>query len=160
MVIYKHGQGFELGTTEKKSCYWPEQGLNPGPPDCRSNMLTTQTCCPCQSSTGLQKLDCTIVRHHSFQNSMLAKHLCQDVNCCIGSSNIKSSDDWVSTVIIHHQKIAFRLNFTVVNGQLHSPSVRSWGTSFGMLALEKCLTHIATLGHPEVYQLYFGYIES
>ena len=148
MVIDKHGQGFELGTTENKSSKWPEQDLNPGPPDCKSNMLTTQTCCPCQSSTGLQKLDCTIVRHHSFQNSMLAKHLCQDVNCCIGSSNIKSSD--VSTVIIHHQKIAFRLNF----------SVRSWGTSCGMLALEKSLTHIATLGHPEVFSCIFGYIEN
>ena len=45
MAIYKHGQGFELGTTENKSGKWPEQDLNPGLPDCKSDTLTTRPCC-------------------------------------------------------------------------------------------------------------------
>ena len=45
MVIYKCGQGFELGTTKNKSSKWPERDLNLGPPDCESNTLTTPQHC-------------------------------------------------------------------------------------------------------------------
>ena len=44
-TFYKRGRGFELGTTENKSSKWPEQDLNPGPPDCESDALTTQPHC-------------------------------------------------------------------------------------------------------------------
>ena len=46
MAIYKRGRGFELGTTENKSSKWPERDLNPGPPDCESDALTTRPRCP------------------------------------------------------------------------------------------------------------------
>ena len=36
LVIYKHGQGFELGTTMNKSSKWSGQDLNSGPPNCKS----------------------------------------------------------------------------------------------------------------------------
>ena len=36
LAICNGGRGFELGTTEKKSRKWPEQGLKPEPPDCDS----------------------------------------------------------------------------------------------------------------------------
>ena len=45
MAINKRGLGFDLKTTKNKSSKWPEQGLNQGPPDCKSNTLTTQSCC-------------------------------------------------------------------------------------------------------------------
>ena len=44
-LIYKHGRGFELGTTENKSSKWPERDLNPGPSDCKSDALTTRPRC-------------------------------------------------------------------------------------------------------------------
>ena len=47
MAIYKRGQGFELGTTEKKSSKLSERDYNLGPPDCESDALTTRpTCVP------------------------------------------------------------------------------------------------------------------
>ena len=45
MAIYKHGRGFQLGTTENKSSEWPEQDVNPGPLDCELDALTTQQHC-------------------------------------------------------------------------------------------------------------------
>ena len=45
MAIYKRGRGFELGTTENKSSKWPERDSNPGPPDCKSDALTTRPRC-------------------------------------------------------------------------------------------------------------------
>ena len=45
LAIHKRGRGFELGTTKNKSSKWPEQDLNPGPPDCESHALTTQPRC-------------------------------------------------------------------------------------------------------------------
>ena len=45
MAIYKRDRGFELLTTENKSCKWPERDSNPGPPDCESDALTTRPRC-------------------------------------------------------------------------------------------------------------------
>ena len=45
MAVYKHGRGFELGTTENKSSKWPEWDSNPLAPDCESNALTTLPFC-------------------------------------------------------------------------------------------------------------------
>ena len=45
MAIYKRDRGFELGTTENKSCKRPERDSNPGPSDCESDTLTTLPRC-------------------------------------------------------------------------------------------------------------------
>jgi len=45
LAIYKHGRGFELGTTVNKSSWWSEQDLNSGPPHCKSGALTAQPHC-------------------------------------------------------------------------------------------------------------------
>ena len=45
LAVCKCGQGFELGATEKQSRYWSEQDSNWGPPDCKSDMLTTRPHC-------------------------------------------------------------------------------------------------------------------
>ena len=44
LAIYKHGQGFELGTAKNKSRKSPERDLNLGLPDCAWS-LTTRPCC-------------------------------------------------------------------------------------------------------------------
>ena len=36
LAIYKHGRGFELGTTMNKSSKWSGRDLNSGPPNCKS----------------------------------------------------------------------------------------------------------------------------
>ena len=45
IYMYKHSQGFELGTTEKKSSKSLELDLNPGLLDWESDGLTTRPCC-------------------------------------------------------------------------------------------------------------------
>ena len=58
-----------------------------------------------------------------FWNSILSKHLFQDIDCCTGSSATYSPDDWEPAVVIRNQKIAVRLtNF----------SKGPWGTSCGI----------------------------
>ena len=42
LAFYKGGRGFELGTTKSKSSKLPEGNLNLEPPDCESDVLTTQ----------------------------------------------------------------------------------------------------------------------
>lgn len=90
----------------------------------------------------------TVVWHHSFGNSILAKHLFQDIDCCTGSSATYSSDDWEPAVVIRNQQIAVRLKFEEINGQLLSRSLGNfmWHQRFSLLALGKGLAHIATLG--------------
>ena len=45
MAIYKHGRGFQLGTTEKKPSKWLEQDVNSGPLDCERDALTIHLHC-------------------------------------------------------------------------------------------------------------------
>ena len=45
-LIYKHGRGFELGTTENKSSQRSGRDLNTGPPNCKSSALTARPRCP------------------------------------------------------------------------------------------------------------------
>jgi len=45
LAIYKRGRGFELGTTENKCIKWPGRDSNPGPPDCKSDALSTRPRC-------------------------------------------------------------------------------------------------------------------
>ena len=40
VALYKRHQGFELGTSKKKSSKLPEWDSNQGPPDCESDVLT------------------------------------------------------------------------------------------------------------------------
>ena len=54
LAIYKRGRKFELGTTEHKSSKWPERDLNPGPPDCESDALTTR----CRAKRSLDSTSC------------------------------------------------------------------------------------------------------
>ena len=51
MVIYKHGRGFELGTTENKSSWRSGRDLNFGPPNCKSSAPTARTCCLLNTSS-------------------------------------------------------------------------------------------------------------
>ena len=60
-----------------------------------------------------------------------------------------SSDDrGESNVVVRNQKIVLRLKFKQVNGQLLPWSLRYFmrRQCFSLLALRKCLTHIAILG--------------
>ena len=45
LAIYKHGRGFELGTTVNNSSYRSERELNSGPPNCKSGALTARPRC-------------------------------------------------------------------------------------------------------------------
>ena len=45
LAIYKHGQGFELGTTVNKSSQRSGRDLNSAPPNCKSSALTAQPRC-------------------------------------------------------------------------------------------------------------------
>ena len=45
MAIYKRGQGFETGKIGNKSSEWPKRDSNPGPPDCKSDAMTTSNAC-------------------------------------------------------------------------------------------------------------------
>ena len=45
LAIYKHGGGFELGTTVNKSSLWSGRDLNSGPRNCKSGALTTRPRC-------------------------------------------------------------------------------------------------------------------
>ena len=49
-AIYKQGRGVELGATEKQPQIVVRAGLEPGLPDYKSDVLTTQQCCLPQSS--------------------------------------------------------------------------------------------------------------
>ena len=74
MAIYKHGRGFELGTTEHKSSKWPERDSNPGPPDCESDAVTTRLrCLPAKQSKVLFVLHTRIV-------SLTSNTLCDPEN--------------------------------------------------------------------------------
>ena len=45
LAIYKHGRGFELGTTMNKSSKWSGRDLNSGPPNCNSGAQTARPRC-------------------------------------------------------------------------------------------------------------------
>ena len=45
LAIYKHGQGFEFGTTVNKSSKWSERDLNSAPQSYKSSALPTQPSC-------------------------------------------------------------------------------------------------------------------
>ena len=45
LAIYKHGRGFELGTTMNKSSKRSGRDLNQGPLNYKSNALTTRPLC-------------------------------------------------------------------------------------------------------------------
>ena len=45
-IIYKCGEGFELGMTKNKSSIWPELDLNPRPLNCKSDMPTLDHAAP------------------------------------------------------------------------------------------------------------------
>ena len=45
LAIYKHGRGFELGTTKNKSRSRSERDLNLGLPDYKSSSLTARPRC-------------------------------------------------------------------------------------------------------------------
>ena len=42
---YKHGRGFELGTTENKFSKWPDRESNPRSPDWESDTLNNRLRC-------------------------------------------------------------------------------------------------------------------
>ena len=44
-AIYKRGRGFELGATEEQILVVVRAGLEPGPPNCESDTLTTRPRC-------------------------------------------------------------------------------------------------------------------
>ena len=44
-LFYKRGRGFELGTTENKSCKRSGRDLNSGPPNYKSSALTARPRC-------------------------------------------------------------------------------------------------------------------
>ena len=45
LAIYKRGREFELGATEKQIQVVVRAGVEPGPPDCESDTLTTRARC-------------------------------------------------------------------------------------------------------------------
>ena len=45
LAIYKHGRGFELGTTMNKSSWQSGRDLNSGPQNCKFGALTTWQRC-------------------------------------------------------------------------------------------------------------------
>ena len=52
LAVYKHGRGFELGTTENKSSKWPEWDSNLGPLNCESDALITRPRCLLDANVG------------------------------------------------------------------------------------------------------------
>ena len=81
MAIYKHGRGFELGTTKNKSGKCPEWDLNQGLLDCKSNALTMR------NTTSLRVVDSragpfrewAFISNYAIKNSRANKNFCQRV---------------------------------------------------------------------------------
>ena len=71
-------------------------------------------------------------------NSILARHLFQDMDCCIGSSVTHPPDNWESSVLIQNQTLAVRLLPRSLGNFM-------WHQHFSLLALGKGLAHIAAL---------------